>query len=121
MAGTEINIKTADGAFMAYLAKPKSGAGPGIVVIQEIFGVNNVMRGVADMLAAAGYMALCPDLFWRQEPGIQLTDQTDKEWARAFELFQGFDIDKGVKDLAASIAHLRKLPGCGGKIGNDGY
>jgi carboxymethylenebutenolidase len=122
MAGSEITIRAHDGgSFMAYLARPAAGKGPGVVVIQEIFGVNKVMRGIADGLAEAGYLALCPDLFWRQEPGIQLTDQSDKEWARAFELFQGFDVDNGVRDIASTIAHLRKLPGCSGKVGAVGY
>ena len=77
MAGSEITIAAHDGgSFMGYLSVPGAGAGPGVVVIQEIFGVNAVMRGVSDWLAGEGYMALCPDLFWRQEPGIQLTDQT---------------------------------------------
>ncbi len=95
MSGREITITAADGGeFMGYLAAPASGGGAGVVVIQEIFGVNGVMRGITDGLAGEGFMALCPDLFWRQEPGIQITDQTDEEWARAFELFQGFDLKK---------------------------
>jgi len=90
-------------------------------VIQEIFGVNHVMRELCDGLASQGYLAMCPDLFWRQEPGIQITDKTEAEWARAFQLFQGFDQDKGAQDLVASLAHLRKLPGCNGKAGSVGY
>jgi carboxymethylenebutenolidase len=122
MAGTEISISAGGGdSFMAYLAKPNSGRGPGIIVIQEIFGVNAVMRDIADGLADDGYFALCPDLFWRQEPGIQLTDRTDKEWARAFELYQGFDVAAGVRDIAATIAALRQQKGCTGKVGAVGY
>jgi len=119
---TEITIAAADGGkFMGYLATPKSGKGPGVVVIQEIFGVNRVMRDLADGLAQQGYTALCPDLFWRQEPGIQLTDKTDAEWARAFALYKGFDEAKGAEDLTATIAHLRTLPSCAGKVGTVGY
>jgi len=122
MSGKEITVTAADGGkFMGYLATPASGKGPGVVVIQEIFGVNKVMREITDGFAKAGYMALCPDLFWRQEPGIQLTDQTDAEWARAFELFNGFDVAKGVQDLDASIETLRKQQGCSGKIGTVGF
>ncbi|MBM3541557.1 MAG: dienelactone hydrolase family protein [Alphaproteobacteria bacterium] len=118
----DITIKAADGGqFSAYLAAPKSGRGAGVLVIQEIFGVNAVMRAITDALAAQGYFALCPDIFWRQEPGIQLTDQTDAEWARAFELFKGFDEAKGIADLKAALAHLRGLPGCNGKAGTVGY
>jgi len=119
---SELTIRAADGgSFSGYLATPKSGKGPGILVIQEIFGVNTVMRDIADGFAAQGYAALCPDLFWRQEPGIQITDQTKEEWARAFQLYQGFDEAKGVDDLKATLAHLRKLPACTGKVGAVGY
>ena len=79
----DITIKAADGgSFSAYLAEPTTGPAPGVVVIQEIFGVNRVMRDISDWIARQGYVALCPDLFWRQEPGIQITDQTEAEWAR---------------------------------------
>ena len=122
MSGTEITISAADGGdFMGYLATPESGSGPGVVVIQEIFGVNDVMRSITDSFAEAGYLALCPDIFWRQEPGIQLSDQTEEEWARAFELFNGFDLEKGVQDLDSTIETLRGMDGCSGKIGAVGF
>lgn len=106
---------------MGYLAIPDSGSGPGVVVIQEIFGVNDVMRGITDSFAEAGYVALCPDLFWRQEPGIVLSDQTEEEWARVFELFNGFDLENGVSDLAGSVSTLRDLDGCSGRVGSVGF
>ena len=121
----ETSIKTPDGTFMAYVAAPKTLAAgkkaPGILVIQEIFGVNKVMRDLCDGFAAQGYVALCADLFWRQEPGIQITDKTEAEWKRAFELYQGFNEAKGAQDLIASLDHLRKLPNCNGKAGSVGY
>jgi carboxymethylenebutenolidase len=91
--GTDVRIKSPDGEFGAYLATPGAGRGPGIVVIQEIFGVNAVMRGIADELAARGYFTLAPDLFWRLEPGVQLSDKSDAEWKRAFDLMGRFDLD----------------------------
>ena len=115
MAGQDITIKGPDGEFMAYSA----GAGPAVIVIQEIFGVNTVMRELCDWLADEGYHALCPDLFWRIEPGIQLTDQTEAEWGRAFELYQAFDPDAGIKDIAAAIAHARSTGAS--KVGAVGY
>jgi carboxymethylenebutenolidase len=121
MPGQDITISGRDGDFSAYLAAPASGQGPGIVVIQEIFGVNAVMRAIADDLAAEGYFALAPDLFWRLEPGVQLTDQSDAEWQRAFGLMQRFDIDKGVEDIQSAIDHLRVTPGASGKVGTVGY
>lgn len=118
----EVTIRAADGgSFKAYLAVPKRGKGPGIVLIQEIFGVNKVMRDLADGFAAAGYAVMCPDLFWRQEPGIDITDQSKAEWDKAFQLFQGFNVDKGVDDLKATLAALRKHPACSGKAGSVGY
>lgn len=119
---TDITISLGSGeCFAAYLATPSSTPVPGIVLIQEIFGVNAYMRTIADEICALGYVVLCPDLFWRQEPGIQLTDQTDEEWARAFELYQGFDVETGVGDLGATLAHLRGLDQCNGKAASVGY
>ena len=117
MSGETITIKGPDGSFSGYLAKPKSGAGPkaGIVVIQEIFGVNKVMRDLCDWLAGEGYVALCPDLFWRIEPGVDITDQSEAEWKKAFDLFGKFDADKGVADIATTIEKLRDLSS--GKVG----
>jgi carboxymethylenebutenolidase len=122
MSGTDIGLTAADGgAFTAYLAKPDPGTGPGIVVLQEIFGVNHILRDIADILALQGYFAIVPDLFWRQEPGIQITDRTEAEWARAFELFQGFDVDLGIEDAKVALDHLRTLDGCSGQVGCVGY
>ena len=117
----DITIEGPDGSFGAYLALPASTPAPGIVVAQEIFGVNQVMREVCDWLAGEGFVACCPDIFWRIEPGIQLTDQTEAEWARAFELFGLFDVDKGIVDLKAALAHLRGHEACNGKVGSVGY
>jgi carboxymethylenebutenolidase len=114
---TENWIEIAPG-FKGYLARPDAGSGPGIVVIQEIFGVNAVMRGIADGLAAQGYVALVPDLFWRLEPGVDITDQSDAEWKKALDLMQRFDIDKGVTDIQAAINTLRTVSE---KVGAVGY
>jgi len=116
-----LSITTADGAFSAYVARPASTPAPAVVVIQEIFGVNKVMRDICDDLAAQGFVAVCPDLFWRIEPGIDMTDQSDAEWKRAFELYNAFDVDAGVSDIAATIAAVRELPGVNGKVGAVGY
>ena len=122
MAGSDIVIERGGGeSFGAYLATPEGGAGAGVLVLQEIFGVNAVMRAICDGYAAKGYLALCPDLFWRQEPGIQITDQGEAEWARAFELYQGFDEARGVEDAMAALDNLRAQPGCSGKAGATGY
>ena len=116
-----LTITTPDGAFSAYVARPSATSAPAVVVIQEIFGVNKVMRDICDDLAAQGFVAVCPDLFWRIEPGIDMTDQSDAEWKRAFELYNAFDVDAGVSDIAATIAAVRELPGVNGKVGAVGY
>jgi carboxymethylenebutenolidase len=107
--------------FDAYLALPPGGKGPGLVLIQEIFGVNKVMRDLADGYAAQGYVVACPDIFWRQQPGIQITDQTDAEWQQAFGLFKGFDFALGFADLVATLDALRGHAACTGKVGTVGY
>ena len=99
MTGKTITISGPDGSFSAYRADPAGGTGPAIVVIQEIFGVNKVMRDICDGLAAQGYIALCPDLFWRIEPGIDITDQTEAEWKKAFDLFGKFNVETGITDI----------------------
>jgi carboxymethylenebutenolidase len=119
---TDITITAKDGGtFTAYKAKPAKTPAPGLVLNQEIFGVNTVMRQTADDYARQGYVVVCPDLFWRQEPGIQITDQTEAEIQRAFSLYQGFDQQKGVQDLMATVDTLRKDKDCNGKVGDVGY
>jgi carboxymethylenebutenolidase len=114
-----ITIKSFDGGeFDAYLALPASGYGPGIVVLQEIFGVNNYMRSVADWYAAHGFVALCPDLFWRMERGVELGEE-DRN--KAFELYQKLDEAKAVEDSAAALAFLRKHSACSGRAGAVGF
>jgi len=119
--GERISITTPDGAFSAYVARPAAAKAPAVVVIQEIFGVNQVMRDITDGLAAQGYLAICPDLFWRIEPDIDITDQSEAEWKRAFELFNAFDVDQGVKDIQATIKTIRADAGCDGKVGAVGF
>src|SRR5580698_6728931 len=119
--GERTTITTKDGTFSAYVARPAKPKAAAIVVIQEIFGVNQVMRDITDGLAAQGYLAICPDLFWRIEPGIDITDKSEAEWKRAFELFNAFDVDKGIKDIGATIAHARQHPAHDGKVGAVGY
>jgi carboxymethylenebutenolidase len=119
--GERTTINTRDGAFSAYLARPGRSPAPAVVVIQEIFGVNQVMRDITDGLAGHGYLAVCPDLFWRIERGIDITDKSEAEWKRAFELFNAFDVDAGVGDIGATIDQVRRDPACDGKVGAVGF
>lgn len=117
----EVTIASHDGqSFSAYLAVPAAGHGPGLVLCQEIFGINDFMRRTAQALAEEGYVVLAPDLFWRQQPGIQLTDGP-ADMPRAFELYQRFDVELGVKDIASTLAALRALPEQQGGAGVLGY
>lgn len=120
----EIKLKAADhsGEFSAFIWEPKGKAEAGaVVVIQEIFGVNESLRETAQALADQGFIAIAPDLFWRLEPGVDISDKTDAEWQRAFDLMNRFDQDKGVEDLKTTLAAARALPGCNGYAGTIGF
>jgi carboxymethylenebutenolidase len=121
LLNTEMKAADGSGSFGAYLAVPASGSGPGLVIAQEIFGVNANLRAVADAYAEEGYVALVPDLFWRQQPGIELGDGPD-DMPKAFGYYQGFDEAKGVADLQTAISFLRARPEVsGGKVGVLGF
>lgn len=105
-----IDIDTADGKFGAYLSLPRGGKGPGIVLLQEIFGVNQHIRNVADQYAADGYVVLAPDIFWRQGQRIEL-GYDDEQWKRAYALMQATDFDKAQQDVAATVKVLRSHTG----------
>ena len=118
----KIKARDGSGEMDAYAALPDGeGPFPAIIVIQEIFGVNAGIRKKCDDLAGAGYLAVAPDLFWRQEPNVQLTDKSKDEWDRAFKLMNGFDGDKGVEDIEATIKAVRADKRASGKVGAVGY
>ncbi|MCP8689086.1 dienelactone hydrolase family protein, partial [Marinobacterium sedimentorum] len=120
--GTSIEIMAKDGSgsFNGYLALPASGSGPGIVLLQEIFGINDTIRGIADYYAEEGYVVLAPDLFWRQEPGVEL-GYGPNDWQKAFGFYQGFDQDLGIEDIDAAVDVLRARPECSGQVGALGF
>jgi carboxymethylenebutenolidase len=103
-----------------YLAEPATPNGAGIVVIQEIFGVNAGIRRKCDKLAAEGYLALAPDLFCRLKPNVELDPDVDSEFKTALELMGRFDQDEGVRDIEATIRYARNTEGCT-KVGVVGY
>lgn len=120
MSGEYLTIPAAGGEFKAYVARPDAEHAPALVVIQEIFGVNAVMRELTDHYAAQGYLAICPDLFWRIEPGVDITDKSKAEWDKAFALMNAFDVDTGVEDIQTTLDFARKLGGAA-KAGAVGY
>jgi carboxymethylenebutenolidase len=125
MPSIQIQATDGSGSFAAYHA-PATGAHAGeavgaVVLIQEIFGVSASLREIADEVAALGYHVLAPDLFWRQQPGVDLSDKTKAEWDQAFAFMNGFDQALGVADLKATLAVARGLPGTTGKAATMGY
>lgn len=117
--GEWVQVQGPDGAFKAYVARPAGAPIGAVVAIQEIFGVNAVMRGKADWLAREGFLAVAPDLFWRIKPGIDITDQTEAEWKEAIGYMNQLDKNASVKDVQATLSWAR---GQGvGKAGVVGY
>jgi carboxymethylenebutenolidase len=119
MARIEIGTLAGDGVFSAYSAAPERGPRGAIVVVQEIFGVNEGVRNRCDRWASLGYLALAPDLFWRLEPGVELDPDVPEQFKQALALMQRFDQDLGIADIEATIREARQLGG--GKVGLVGY
>jgi carboxymethylenebutenolidase len=113
-------VKAGDGGeFDAFAAIPETGGGPGILLFQEIFGVNDNIRELAGKLAEEGFVALAPDMFWRIEPRFERKDESGI--GDAFAIVQKFDLMKSVADIQSTHAHLLGLPECSGKIGAVGF
>jgi len=110
----------ADANFAAYIARPATTPKAAIVVIQEIFGVNTGIRQKCDKLAAEGYLAIAPDLFWRLEPGIELDPDVEPEFNKALEWMGQFDQNTGIRDIQATINYVREAGGVT-KVGCVGY
>jgi carboxymethylenebutenolidase len=121
MATIKIDATDGAGTFDAYVVQPKEKPVGAVVLIQEIFGVNQSMKDTAGDIAGLGFISVVPDLFWRIERNVDLTDKTEAEWKKAFELMQKFDQAKGIEDLKATLAAARKLPNCNGRAGSMGY
>ncbi len=118
-----LTITVPDGSFQCYVARPSVAlaSAPVIVVMQEIFGVNAGIRSIADDYAAKGYIAVAPDLFWRAEPGLSMSEASPGDWAKGYALYSAYDVDRGVLDVAATIAAARGMHGASGKVGVTGY
>jgi len=122
MSSTWINIEASDGSgsFRGYLATPESGSGPGILLLQEIFGINWHIRDVADFYSEEGYVVFAPDLFWRMEPEVEL-GYSEEEFQKAFGFYQKFDVSKSIEDMRAATNVLRQVDSCKGKVGSIGF
>jgi carboxymethylenebutenolidase len=117
-----LSVKGRDGSFGAYVARPKTTPAPAVVVLQELFGVNADIRKTCDDLAEQGFLAVAPDLFWRQEPGVDLSNVTSEaDWQHGIRLYQAYDRDAGVTDIEDTVFAVSKLPECTAKIAVLGY
>jgi carboxymethylenebutenolidase len=116
-----ITIEGRDGAFGAHIGRPKTVPAPAVVVLQELFGVNADIRKTCDELADQGFLAIAPDLFWRQEPGVDLSVTSEADWQHGLRLYQAYDRDAGVRDINDTLETVAKLPECTGKIAVQGY
>jgi carboxymethylenebutenolidase len=116
-----ITIEGRDGAFSAYIARPKTLPAPAVVVLHEVFGVNADIRKTCDELAERGFIAVAPDLFWRQEPGVDLSVTSEPDWQHGLRLYQAYDRDAGAKDVKDTANVVSKLPECSGKVGVMGF
>ena len=115
-----IELHSADGKFDAYVATPHNGSGPGIVLMQEIFGVNEHIRTVAEQYANDGFMVIVPDLFWRSEPHVEL-GYDEAGWKRAVELMNAADNARALADIAIAVDTLKTRDGFTGPIASIGY
>src|ERR1700678_2430538 len=116
-----ITVKGQGGTFDAYIARPKILPASAVVVLQELFGVNADIRRHCDELAEQGYLAVAPDLYWRQAPGGDLKVTSEADWQHGLRLYSAYDRDAGVKDIKDTIDAVRNLPECNGKVALLGY
>ena len=117
----QIVVASLDGTFRAYIARPKALPAPAVVVLQELFGVNDDIRKTCDELAEQGLIAVAPDLFWRQEPGVDLSVTSEPDWQHGLRLYQAYDRDAGATDVKDTANAVAKLPDCTGKVAVLGY
>jgi len=116
-----ITIEGRDGAFGAYIARPKTLPAPAVVVLHEVFGVNTDIRKTCDELAEQGLIAVAPDLFWHQEPGVDLGVTSEADWQHGLRLYQAYDRDAGARDVKDTANSVAKLPDCSGKVAVMGF
>src|SRR5271168_5391086 len=116
-----ITVEGRDGAFGAYIARPKALPAPAVVVLQELFGVNADIRKTCDELAEQGFITVAPDLFWRQEPGVDLNVTSEADWQHGLRLYGAYDRDAGANDVKDTIDAVRNLPECNGRVAARGY
>ncbi|RMO82911.1 putative Carboxymethylenebutenolidase [Pseudomonas syringae pv. philadelphi] len=122
MRTIQVQVPMRDGGYMgAHIAMPDREPVGAIIAIMEIWGVNDTMRHHAREFAEAGFICLVPDLFWRQEPGVELSDRSEADQQKAFDLYYEFDYDLSVLDMEDTVNFLKAMPECNGLVGAVGY
>lgn len=119
--GQYIDIDLEGGSVRAFVEHPASGSGPAVVILHEVFGVNDDMRASCRELAEQGFVAVVPELFWRQEGGVDMSHWTPAEVDKAIALYAAYDRDQGAKDIAGVMQVASTLSGSTGKVGLVGY
>ncbi len=114
------SVATPDGAFDLTVWLPSAGRGPGLLLIEEIFGVSDYIQAVAGDLAGLGYVVGAPDLFWRLKPGW-VAGHDEEGLSESLALASRFDAGTGVADTVAAFAHLAALPEVDGGSGVIGF
>jgi carboxymethylenebutenolidase len=114
-------IQTEGGEFSAYVARPARTPAPAVVVLHEVFGVNDDIRQTCRELADAGFIAIAPELFWRQERGVDLNTWSADEWKKGLALYTAYDRDTGVRDVIATTRAARQIEGTSGEVGVMGF
>src|SRR5580692_9566778 len=117
----QIPIETPNGTFRAYISRPAALPAPVVVVLQELFGVNADIKATCGELAKQGYIAIEPDLFWRQQPGVDLDVRSEADWHHRLRLYEAYDRDAGARDVAQTIRAAVDLPGSTGRVALHGY
>lgn len=118
----EVTIPTLDGvSFSSLISYPAGENGPGLIIIRGLFSQNASLQQLADRYASLGYIAVCPNIFHRQNVDPEKAFSKEPDFDQTTKLYKNFDIEAGVRDLLATLAYVRKLPQCGGKVGALGY
>ena len=116
-----ISISGRNGTFGAYIARPENAPASAVVVLHEVFGINGDIREKCDELAEQGFIGVAPELYWRQEKGVDLSVRSDPDWQHGLRLNQAYDRDGGAMDIKDTTETVAKLPECTGKVGVMGY
>jgi carboxymethylenebutenolidase len=117
----QITIESPNATFHAYISRPAKLPAPVVVVLQELFGVNADIRATCNELTAQRFVAIAPDLFWRQEPGVDLNVRSEADWQHGLRLYAAYDRDAGVRDIMETVRTAVGLPESTGKVALQGY